>query len=190
MQSYCSFPFSLPSPSLLILRSLGSEDGDGRENVAEKVNSRSFNLYRNYSKSITLSNVGEPSKSWIPENHIQVQKERGNFVGACALPLYIVELGIFRSYSSSDGKEMYKKAWCTCKIIVLLIKPIVFGVFLFPSPSSGLKVPIKLPDDFISNSLLCWHVSFFRSVLVPRLPVPSFSNIPQRPKDYCDVKKK
>ena len=42
---------------------LRSEDGDGRQNVAEKVNSRSFNLHRNYPKSLTLSNVGEPSKS-------------------------------------------------------------------------------------------------------------------------------
>ena len=44
-------------------RDLRSEDGDGRENVAEKVNSRSFNLHRDYSKyskSLTLSNVGEP----------------------------------------------------------------------------------------------------------------------------------
>ena len=31
------------------------------ENVAEKVNSRSFNLHSDYSKSLTLSNVGEPS---------------------------------------------------------------------------------------------------------------------------------
>ena len=40
-----------------------SEDSDGSENVAEKVNSRSFNLHHDYSKSLTLSNVGEPSKS-------------------------------------------------------------------------------------------------------------------------------
>ena len=46
-----------------IIGTLRSEDGDGRENVPEKVNSRSFNLHRNYSKSLTLSNVGEPSKS-------------------------------------------------------------------------------------------------------------------------------
>ena len=46
-----------------IIGSLRSDDGDGRENVAEKLNSRSFNLHRNYSKSLTLSNVGEPSKS-------------------------------------------------------------------------------------------------------------------------------
>ena len=42
---------------------LRSEDGDGRENVAEKVNSRSFSFHRGYSKSLTLSNVGESSKS-------------------------------------------------------------------------------------------------------------------------------
>ena len=41
-------------------RDLRSEDGDGRKNVAEKVNSRSFNLHRDYSKSLTLSNVAEP----------------------------------------------------------------------------------------------------------------------------------
>ena len=44
-----------------VLGTLRSEDGDGSENVAEKVNSRSFNLHRDYSKSLTLSNVGEPS---------------------------------------------------------------------------------------------------------------------------------
>ena len=41
---------------------LRSEDSDGSENVAEKVNSRSFNLHHDYSKSLTLSNAGEPSK--------------------------------------------------------------------------------------------------------------------------------
>ena len=43
-----------------LIRTLRSEDGDGRENVAEKVNSRSFNLHRDYSKSLTLSNLSEP----------------------------------------------------------------------------------------------------------------------------------
>ena len=43
------------------LGTLRSEDGDGRESIAEKVNLRSFNPYRDYSKSLTLSNVGEPS---------------------------------------------------------------------------------------------------------------------------------
>ena len=46
-----------------IIGTLRSEDGDGRENVAEKVKLGSFNLHRDYSRSLTLSNVGEPSKS-------------------------------------------------------------------------------------------------------------------------------
>ena len=36
---------------------------DGNENVAKKVNLRSFSLYRNYWYPLTLSNVGEPSWS-------------------------------------------------------------------------------------------------------------------------------
>ena len=50
-----------PLPVFFILETLRSEDGDGRDNVAEKVNSCSFNLHRDYSKSVTSSNVGEPS---------------------------------------------------------------------------------------------------------------------------------
>ena len=42
----------LSSPVVYIIGTLRSKDGDGRENV-EKVNSRSFNLYRDYSKSLT-----------------------------------------------------------------------------------------------------------------------------------------
>ena len=42
---------------------LRSEDSDGGGNVAEKVNSRSFNLHLDYSKSLTLSNVGEAYQS-------------------------------------------------------------------------------------------------------------------------------
>ena len=36
---------------------------------------------------------------------------------------------------------MYKKAWCTSKVVVLLIKPIVFLTLSLPSASLDLKVP-------------------------------------------------
>ena len=36
---------------------------------------------------------------------------------------------------------MYKKAWCTCRVVVLLIKPIVFLTFSLSSASLDLKVP-------------------------------------------------
>ena len=53
--------FSESWPVGVVVGTLRTEDGDGRENVAEKVNSRSFNLHLDYSKSLTLSNVGKPS---------------------------------------------------------------------------------------------------------------------------------
>ena len=38
---------------------------------------------------------------------------------------------------------MYKKVWCTCKVVVLLIKPTVFFLTFSPSSASlDLKVPI------------------------------------------------
>ena len=49
---------------------------DGNVNVAQKENLRSFSLYSDYSYPLTLSNVGEPSWSWISSDHIQAQKEK------------------------------------------------------------------------------------------------------------------
>ena len=54
---FAAMTFSLK----LVVGTLRSEYGDGRENVAEKVNSCSFDLHRDYSKSLTFSVVGEPS---------------------------------------------------------------------------------------------------------------------------------
>ena len=48
----------------------------GNENVALEVNLRSFSLFRDYLYPLTLSNVGEPSWSWTPRDHIQVQREK------------------------------------------------------------------------------------------------------------------
>ena len=70
---------------------------DGNENVAQKVNLRSFSLHRNYSYPLTLSNVGEPSWSWILRDHMQVQKEKLNFVVACLRPPYNPKLRVFTS---------------------------------------------------------------------------------------------
>ena len=47
-----------------------------------------------------------------------------------------------RRSRAKTGREMYKKAWCTCKVVVLLIKPIVFLTFSLPSASWDLKVRI------------------------------------------------
>ena len=99
------------------------------------------------------------------------KREELNYVVTCVLPLYNVKLGIFTSQSCSDGKEMYKKAWYTCKIVVLVIKPIAFVEFPLPSPSSSsdLKVPIKASSFFF----LIWTFlpSKFLLRTSPGLPV-------------------
>ena len=43
-------------------------------------------------------------------------------------------------------KKMYRKVWCNCKVVVLLIKPISFLTFLLLSPSSDLKVYFDKPS--------------------------------------------
>ena len=42
---------------------------------------------------------------------------------------------------------MYKKVCCTCKVDVMLIKPIAFLTFSLPSPSSSLKLPYEEMDE-------------------------------------------
>ena len=48
-------------------------------------------------------------------------------------PSKSMKLGIFTFYSCSDSKEMYKKACCTCRVVVLPLQPIPFfwrcGIF-------------------------------------------------------------
>ena len=39
----------------------------------------------------------------------------------CPSPPQNVKLRTFTSQSCNDGKEMYKKALCSCKVVVLLI---------------------------------------------------------------------
>ena len=77
-----------------------------------------FSLYRDYSNSLTLTNASELFWSWISFNHIQVHEEN-EFCYCLFTPFTKRELGIFTGSRAVDGKEMYKKAWCTCKVVVL-----------------------------------------------------------------------
>ena len=65
--------------------------------------------------------------------------KRINFVTACLRPSQNVKLGIFTGSRAVDGKEMYKKAWCTCKVVVLPCEAIANLTFSSPP---HLKLPI------------------------------------------------
>ena len=93
---WCDVPFkcvgsirpgrSVPS----LIRSLGGlryHDGDGHKNVARKVNLGSFNLYRYYFNSFTLSNATNYflSRILIIEPYLSSERE-GKFSIACLRP--------------------------------------------------------------------------------------------------------
>ena len=65
--------------------------------------------------------------------------KRMNFAIAFLRPSQNLKLGTYRSSRAVDGKEMYKKAWFTCKVVVLPCQAIAF--FTFSSPLH-LKLPI------------------------------------------------
>ena len=71
---------------------------------------------------------------------------------------------------------MYKKVWCTCKIVVLLIKPIAFVVFPLPSPSSDLKVPNK---SFRTDccTLICLIPHFWHIIQNSVFPSPHYGSL-------------
>ena len=84
-----------------------------------------------------------------------------------------VKLESFMSWSWNDGYEIYKKAWCSCKV-VLLICLITFLPFSLLSPSSFLKLPIVLIQKF------CYHgnmTSLFSSLLSPSQFSSSLNNV-------------
>ena len=77
-----------------------------------------------WSNSLTLSNASELFWSWISKF-----MKRMNFVIACLRPSQNVKLGIFTGSRAVDGKEMYKKAWCTCKVVVLPCQAVSYLTF-------------------------------------------------------------
>ena len=60
------------------VETLSNDDDDGGENVAKKMNVRSFKLNRVYLDPLNMSNAGDFSWSWILKDFIQVQKEEEN----------------------------------------------------------------------------------------------------------------
>ena len=73
------------------------------------------------------------------ENEPSTFMKRMNFVIACLRPTQNVKLGIFTDSRAVDGKEMYKKALCTCKVVVLPYQAITYLTFSSPP---HVKLPI------------------------------------------------
>ena len=139
----CSFSFSNYKLNYHIW-DLKIQGRDGNENVAWKMNLRSFSLDRNYSYPLTLSNVGKPSWSWIPRDHIQIISEREIKL---LLLVYILHktwhLALSRRSRAETANKCTKKCDARGKLLFcILIRPVVFFFYvLIPRASSDLKAP-------------------------------------------------
>ena len=116
-----------------------------------------------YSHSlITLLNLGNHSWSWIPKNHIQVEKDKENSF-FCLMSTIKWKSCIFMSWSCSDAKtkKCRKKVRCKSKVVVLFIKPISFLTFSLLSLLSDLKVYFdkpcahRHPLEALNHSCVC-----------------------------------
>ena len=72
-------------------------------------------------------------------SNISKYMKRMNFVIACLRPSQNMKLGIFTGTRAVDGKEMYKKVSCSCKVVVLPCQAIAYLTFSSPP---HLYVPI------------------------------------------------
>ena len=83
-----------------------------------------FTLPQSLSRLFHLVQCVECCNFFLELNPSRLSRSAGNenkVVVLCSSPPQNMKLGIFTSKSCSDGKEMYKKAWCTCKVVVLSI---------------------------------------------------------------------
>ena len=128
-----------------------------------------------YSNSLTLSNASEIFWNWISINHIQVQKRKK----ILSLLVYVLhetcEIRHFHVVVVQwRQRNICKKAWCTCKVVVLPCQAIAF--FTFSSPLH-LKLPIiydtlwsvrnRIFSVQIELLLLIASETFFDSSVVP-----------------------
>ena len=83
--------------------------------------SRCFKLYRAYSISFNSSNLGNFIWSWILKDCIEAQKKK-KVVALCTRPPQKVNQAFTRRSHTVTAKKCTKKAWCTCKVVVLPIE--------------------------------------------------------------------
>ena len=57
-------------------------------------------------------------------------RKRKKISSSLVISLIKREIRHFPSQSYSNGKEMYKKAWCTCKLVVLFNNPCCFDILV------------------------------------------------------------
>ena len=124
-----------------------------------------------FSISLSSSNAGKFIWRWILKDCIEVKERKRKSLSCVFFPRDKSEIRHFHVVVIVTAKKCTKKAWCTCKVVVLL--------FSLPSPWSLLKLPINACLDFASPLL---SAANFRTFYI------SFE-FPHSPAHLCDKEK-
>ena len=126
--------------------SFSIHDGDGRKNVTFKMNSRFFKLCRVHSKCRRIS---RKSVSWGLLT-LKFRKRKKNSSSLVYVLLNTSNSAFSRRGRAVKAKKCTKKAWCTCRVVVLLIGTYCFFDVLVPVAAVVCKAPyfFKQCDGF------------------------------------------
>ena len=123
--------------------------------------SRYFKLYRAFSLSFNSSNVAFSFCSWILKDCIIVPEKKTKVVVLCSRPQKKKkkknrEIWHFHDvWSCSDGKETYKKAWCTSRLFFFAnLNLLLFYRSRWRCRHLCLSSLLSLPDANQISSLL------------------------------------
>ena len=145
-----------------------------------------FKLHCNSLELLNLLNVGDFSWSWILKGFSHVEIEKGKlFLSSYVHILHIMLLWEISCRGRAvDVKEMYQKAWYTCKAVVLVIKPIVFLCCCWRCLHSCLRSVSSLKGCVEKGSKEAPKVFFetystliFQGVHETRPPMSYFTNL-------------
>ena len=128
-----------------------------------------------------MSNEGEFPLSWFLRGPCSSLKRERRIRDCLFMSSIKREIRHFHVVACSDCNEMYRKTWCTCKVNVLLNKPIAFfpilvdvvvvvakapyclgdkgkgHLILEASSAHSLSFPPHPPDRRLQSLLYIWH---------------------------------
>ena len=123
---------SNPGPPTCKVNALGNfriDDVDGSVKSHFKMNSPFFQTLSRlfqFTENVKCGQISLELISWGPDSSLERARK--------------IRRGLFTFSINREIRHFH--VWCTCKVVVLLIKPIVFLPFSLPSPLSLLKLPI------------------------------------------------
>ena len=115
------FRFDDPVPKNGIIGTLATS-----MKMSLKIDSASFQTISRFSRVALLLQRKEFRLELKRGGCARVQTEMAEFIALPFQSLKDLKFGHFTSWLCRDSKEMHRKGWCTCTVVVLLTKPIAF----------------------------------------------------------------